>query len=79
MFGTTPTANTADVVEPAAIEAMESRWTNFARTGVPSPDWPRFNRQTQTVGVFSNDGFKAEQDYEKARMELVAGLPASVR
>ena len=79
VFGTTPTANTADVVEPAAIEAMESRWTNFARSGVPSPDWPRFNRQTQTVGVFSNDGFKAEQDYEKARMELVAGLPASVR
>ena len=75
VFGTTPTAAPADTVEPAMIEAVESRWANFARTGVPSPDWPRFTRQTQMVGVFSNDGFKAEPDYEKARMDLVAGLP----
>lgn len=75
VFGSTPSAAPTDTVEPSMIEAMESRWSNFARTGVPSADWPRFNRQTQTVGVFSNDGFKAEQDYEKARMELVSGLP----
>ena len=41
----------------------------------PSPDWPRFTPDTQTVGVFSNDGFKAEPGYEKARMELDASLP----
>ena len=75
VFGTTPTAKPTDTVEPATIEAMESRWTGFARTGVPSPDWPRYTPQTQTVGVFSNDGFKAEPGYEKARMELVASLP----
>ena len=61
------------------IEAMERRWSDFARTGVPSPDWPRFTVRTQTVGVFSNDGFRAEPGYEKARMELVAGLPAPGR
>ena len=76
VFGSTPTAAPADVVEPTMIEAMERRWSDFARTGVPSPDWPRFTVQTQTVGVFSNDGFRAEPGYEKARMELVAGLPA---
>ena len=75
VFGSTPSAAPTDVVEPATIEAMESRWASFARTGVPSPDWPRFTRQDQTVGVFTNDGFKAVPDYEKARMELVAGLP----
>ena len=75
VFGSVPTAKPADTVEPAMIEAMESRWTNFARTGVPSPDWPRFTRETQTVGVFSNDGFKAQPGYEKARMELVTSLP----
>ena len=75
VFGTTPTAKPTDVVEPSMIESVESRWANFARTGVPSPDWPRFTRETQTVGVFSNDGFKATPGYERERMELVAGLP----
>ena len=75
VFGTTPTAKPTDAGDPAAVEAMESRWTNFARTGVPSADWPRFTPKTQTVGVFSNDGFKAEPGYEKARMELDASLP----
>ena len=75
VFGSVPTARPTDVVEPAMIEAMESRWTNFARTSVPSADWPRYTPQTQTVGVFSNDGFKAEPGYEKARMELDASLP----
>ena len=75
VFGTTPTAAPTDSVEPGMIEAVESRWTNFAKTGVPSPDWPRFTLDTQTVGVFSNDGFKAEPGYEKARMELDASLP----
>ncbi len=75
MFGSVPTAKPTDTVEPAMIEAMESRWTNFARTGVPSPDWPRFTPHTQIVGVFSNAGFKAEPGYERARMELDASLP----
>jgi para-nitrobenzyl esterase len=75
VFGTTPTRDATDIVEPKMIEAMESRWTNFAKTNVPSADWPRFTTQTQAVGVFSNDGFKAETGYEKARMELVAELP----
>ena len=75
VFGSVPTAKPTDTVEPAMIEAMESRWTNFARTGVPSADWPQFTRQTQTVGVFSNDGFKAVPGYERARMELDASLP----
>lgn len=75
VFGSVPSARPTDTVEPSMIEAMESRWANFARTGVPSADWPRFTRETQTVGVFSNTGFKAEPGYEKARMELVAGLP----
>ena len=75
VFGSVPTAKPTDTVEPAMIEAMESRWTNFARTGVPSADWPRYTLQTQVVGVFFNDGFKAESGYEKARMELDASLP----
>ena len=75
VFGTTPTRDATDMVEPKMIEAMESRWTNFAKTSVPSPDWPRFTPQTQTVGVFSNDGFKAETNYETARMALVTELP----
>ena len=75
VFGTTPTAAPTDAVEPTMIEAVERRWTEFAKTGAPGPDWPRFTRETQTVGVFSNTGFKAEPGYEKARMELVSGLP----
>lgn len=75
VFGTTPTAKPTDVVEPFMIEAVERRWTDFAKTGVPGPGWPRFTTGAATVGVFSNDGFKAEPGYEKARMELDASLP----
>ena len=75
VFGTTPSAKPTDIVEPAAIEAMELRWTNFAKTSDPGPGWPRFTPQTQAVEVFSNDGVKAEDGYEKARMDLVASLP----
>jgi para-nitrobenzyl esterase len=75
VFGTTPTAKPDDIVEPSMIEAMETRWTAFAKTGVPSPDWPRFTTQSQTVGVFSNTGFRSEPGYERSRMELVSALP----
>lgn len=75
VFGTTPTAKPTDVVEPMMIEAMESRWTDFAKTGAPGPGWPRYTPGSETVGVFSNAGFKAEPGYEKARMELDASLP----
>lgn len=75
VFGTTPTAAPTDTVEPSMIEAMESRWAQFARTGAPGPDWPRYTPQTQAVEVFANDGVKAEEGYEKERMALVASLP----
>jgi para-nitrobenzyl esterase len=75
VFGTEPTSPGKDANDPVIIGAMESRWTNFARTGVPSPDWPRFTPRTQTVEVFTNDGPRAEPGYERARMELDASLP----
>ncbi|HEX4096007.1 MAG TPA: carboxylesterase family protein [Caulobacteraceae bacterium] len=75
VFGTTPTRDPTDVVEPSMIEAMESHWAEFAKTGSPGPDWPRYTPQTRTVEVFSNTGVKAEPGYEKARMELDASLP----
>jgi para-nitrobenzyl esterase len=75
VFGTTPSAKPSDIVEPSMIEAMESRWTDFAKTGSPGPDWPSYTPQTRTVEVFSNDGVSAVPGYERDRLALDASLP----
>ncbi len=60
--------------DKTAVEAMESRWTSFARTGVPSSDWPAFRTGDEHVLDFTNDGPVARKDFAKARLDLVQSM-----
>jgi len=57
--------------DKTAVEAMESRWTSFARTGVPSADWPRFRPGAEAVLDFTNDGPVPRKDFKRAKLDLV--------
>jgi para-nitrobenzyl esterase len=74
VFGTEPTAPGKDANDAAIVDAIQSRWTSFARTGAPSPDWPRYQGQNGAVEVFTDEGPKVEHGYETARMALDENL-----
>ena len=74
VFGTEPTSPGKDANDAAIVDAMQSRWTSFARTGAPSPDWPRYKPSGGAVEVFTDDGPKVERGYEEARMALDENL-----
>ncbi|NLG47346.1 carboxylesterase/lipase family protein [Gordonia sp. (in: high G+C Gram-positive bacteria)] len=47
---------------------MQSRWTWFARTGVPAPDWPAYTRDDRRVMIL-DDPPRVERDPDGARRE----------
>ena len=76
VFGTAPTAPMGgDPVDPAIVDAMQSRWTDFAKTGVPGTDWPKLTSANEAVLVFSETGAKPEPGYLKQRLALARTLP----
>jgi para-nitrobenzyl esterase len=86
VFDTMMTSPSPKSDDKAAVEAMESRWTGFARTGRPSADWPRFRQGDEALMEFTDAGPKARKDWAKARLDLTTSLldapppkPASAR
>ena len=60
--------------DKAAVEAMESRWTSFARTGVPSGDWPRFQPGDEAVLDFTDNGPVPRKDFKRAKLDVAEAL-----
>ena len=60
--------------DKAAVEAMETRWTGFARTGKPSADWPAFKPGDERLLEFTNDGPVARKDFTKAQLDLAEAI-----
>jgi para-nitrobenzyl esterase len=60
--------------DKTAVEAVESRWTAFARTGKPSADWPAFKAGEETLMDFTNDGPVAKKDFAKQRLDVAESL-----
>ncbi|GED99636.1 carboxylic ester hydrolase [Gordonia spumicola] len=50
---------------------MQSNWTWFARTGVPSPSWPRYSPDDRRVMIL-DDPTRVERDPDGARREAWA-------
>jgi para-nitrobenzyl esterase len=63
--------------DKAAVEAVESRWTSFARSGVPGADWPRFEAGDEAQLDFTNDGPVARKDFHKTQLDLVEHIAES--
>ena len=82
VFDTMMTSPPPKSDDKAAVEAMETRWTGFARTGRPSADWPRFQPGAEALMEFTNDGPRPRRDWAKARLDLATALldapPAAV-
>ena len=67
-MGTAPPPPSSD---PKAVDAMESRWVSFARTGAPGGGWPALKAGDERVEDFTNDGPVVRKDFRKAQYDLV--------
>jgi para-nitrobenzyl esterase len=65
--------------DKTAVEALESRWTNFAKTGAPGQDWPRFQAGDEALLDFTNDGPVARKDFHKSQLDLVERIAESAK
>ena len=63
--------------DKTAVEAMETRWTSFARTGKPSADWPAFRPGDEHVLDFTNDGPVIRKDFAKARLDVAEAISSA--
>ena len=59
---------------PKVVEAMNSRWADFAKTGKPG-QWPEFSAGNEEWLDFSGDGAIPRKDLLKARLDFVEHLP----
>jgi para-nitrobenzyl esterase len=59
---------------PKVVEAMHSRWVDFAKTGKPG-DWPAFAPGHEQWLDFTGDGPVVRDDLLKARLDFVDALP----
>jgi para-nitrobenzyl esterase len=73
-FATSPPPVSDD---KAAVEAMESRWVAFARSGDPGGGWPRFRPGAEAVLDFTTDGPVARKDFAKARLDVAESIATS--
>ena len=67
---------TAGVDQRAAVKVshqVQTRWNEFARTGVPGDDWPVYNRDERPVLVFDRHTH-VEYDPHPHRREAWAGF-----
>jgi para-nitrobenzyl esterase len=74
VFDSMKTAPAAGADDKAAVEAMESRWTSFAKTGKPSPDWPQFKPGDERLLDFTNTGPVERKDFAKQRLDLAEAV-----
>jgi len=79
VFGNLPTEprQLGETTIPAATpedrklsDAAIARWTAFARTGSPAPDWPAFGASEVTM-EFGVEGPKPRKDFRKDSLDLV--------
>jgi para-nitrobenzyl esterase len=70
-FATSPPPASDD---KAAVEAMESRWVAFARSGDPGGGWPRFRPGAEAVLDFTSDGPVPRKDFAKSRLDVAESI-----
>ena len=70
VFGSMATAPAPVSDDPAAVEAMQSRWTDFAKTGRPGAGWPEFKAGDEGLLEFTNDGPAARKDFRKPQLDI---------
>jgi para-nitrobenzyl esterase len=59
------------------VDAVQSRWVQFAKSGHPSRDaaqWPAFTRGAESLLDFTNSGPVIRTDYAHARLDLADAL-----
>jgi para-nitrobenzyl esterase len=56
------------------VEAMETRWTSFARTGKPAPEWPAFTRGDEALEDFTNEGPVVRKDFRKGSLDVAEAI-----
>ncbi len=71
VFDSMKTAPPPPSDDPKAVEMVQSRWADFAKTGRPGPGWPEFKDGDEQVMDFTNDGAVARKDFRKAKLDLV--------
>jgi para-nitrobenzyl esterase len=74
VFGTLRTPGKYDAGDQKVSEAMQTYWTNFAKTGDPNggalPRWPKFDPSSRAYLDFTNDGPVAKQGLRRDICEL---------
>jgi para-nitrobenzyl esterase len=76
VFGTMPLIEPHPGPEtPKVVEAMHSRWVEFAKTGTPE-GWPRFASGHEEWLDFTGHGAIVEKDLLQRRLNFVEALPA---
>ncbi|HTV80866.1 MAG TPA: carboxylesterase family protein [Steroidobacteraceae bacterium] len=71
-------AGAADDPSPI-VAAVQERWARFAATGNPASKaqpWPALDLALQQLLEFGNDGESVRTDFESARLDLAASIPA---
>jgi para-nitrobenzyl esterase len=64
-----------EAATPKVVEAMNSRWAAFAKTGKPG-DWPAFAAGHEEWLEFSAQGAMPKRDLLKPRLDFVDALPS---